>query len=439
MSVQRYVDFIYDELNEVRAEGLDRKAYSDTLDAAGNQYVDLVMEGGGVLGVALLGYVFVLERAGLRFLGLGGTSAGSITALVLGALDSPAQPKAERLLQLLADIPMDTFVDGDDDAKRFAAAMQGGSWIGKLFSAVQVIDNIHNDLGLNPGDAFRAWVRDTLTGFGISTLAQLRERMAMLPAAGLRHRETGDAVEFPPADENLCLIAADLSTETRVELPRMAKLYWRNPDGLHPAEFARASMSVPFFFHPYVIDDVPREPAQKALWQQWAGFDEHSVRDRQAPGDWLPARCLLVDGGVMSNFPIDAFHKPGRVPRRPTFGVKLQWDDRNHYISKPETFVGQLVNSMRHTLDYEFVKRNPDYQHLVAFIDTSDQNWLDFNLDDDARRMLFKRGAQAAVKFLRGFDWTGYKAIREGMAQAQLKSAALRDARKQNVPKPDAP
>ena len=49
---------------------------SDIRDRHGNQYVDLVMEGGGVLGVALAGYSYVLESAGLRFLGLGGTSAG---------------------------------------------------------------------------------------------------------------------------------------------------------------------------------------------------------------------------------------------------------------------------------------------------------------------------------------------------------------------------
>ena len=35
---------------QMRAEGLDHKPYSDALDAAGRQYVDLVMEGGGVLG-----------------------------------------------------------------------------------------------------------------------------------------------------------------------------------------------------------------------------------------------------------------------------------------------------------------------------------------------------------------------------------------------------
>ncbi len=32
------------------------KEYSDIIDAGDHQYVDLVMEGGGVLGIALTGY-----------------------------------------------------------------------------------------------------------------------------------------------------------------------------------------------------------------------------------------------------------------------------------------------------------------------------------------------------------------------------------------------
>jgi predicted acylesterase/phospholipase RssA len=47
----------------------------------------------------------VLEQAGIRFLGIGGTSAGSINALLLAALGQPADRKSDKLLPLLADIP----------------------------------------------------------------------------------------------------------------------------------------------------------------------------------------------------------------------------------------------------------------------------------------------------------------------------------------------
>jgi NTE family protein len=47
-----------------------------------------VQKGGGVLGIALVGYTYILEEMGIRFIRLAGTSAGAInTALmtVIGA------------------------------------------------------------------------------------------------------------------------------------------------------------------------------------------------------------------------------------------------------------------------------------------------------------------------------------------------------------------
>ncbi|HEX8357472.1 MAG TPA: hypothetical protein VF610_08680, partial [Segetibacter sp.] len=50
---------------------------SDIIDGDGNQYVNLVQKGGGVLGIALVGYTFILEAAGVRFMRMAGTSAGA--------------------------------------------------------------------------------------------------------------------------------------------------------------------------------------------------------------------------------------------------------------------------------------------------------------------------------------------------------------------------
>ena len=55
------------EVQELLAElkrAYEGKPFSDVIDDQGNQYVDLVMEGGGVLGVALVGYTYVLEEMG---------------------------------------------------------------------------------------------------------------------------------------------------------------------------------------------------------------------------------------------------------------------------------------------------------------------------------------------------------------------------------------
>ncbi len=87
------------------------RQFSDILDDSGNQYVDLVMEGGGVLGVALVGYTYLLEAVGLRFLRIGGTSAGSINALLLAALGTPGEQKSEKILTALANLDMIDFLE----------------------------------------------------------------------------------------------------------------------------------------------------------------------------------------------------------------------------------------------------------------------------------------------------------------------------------------
>jgi Predicted esterase of the alpha-beta hydrolase superfamily len=56
-----------------------------------------------MLGIALVGYTWALEQAGIRFLGIGGTSAGSINALLVAALGSPAEAKSPKLLSQLAN------------------------------------------------------------------------------------------------------------------------------------------------------------------------------------------------------------------------------------------------------------------------------------------------------------------------------------------------
>ena len=95
LSVNSYLKEVEEIKN--KATALSNKEFSDTIDENGHQYVDLVMEGGGVLGLALVGYIYILEQAGIRFIGIAGTSAGSIAALLLSAIDVPEKEKSERL------------------------------------------------------------------------------------------------------------------------------------------------------------------------------------------------------------------------------------------------------------------------------------------------------------------------------------------------------
>lgn len=64
-----------------------------------------VCAGGGLLGIAHVGFVCILEEAGVRFRGIGGTSAGAINAIILAASrkddkgkSDPSQESWERTL-----------------------------------------------------------------------------------------------------------------------------------------------------------------------------------------------------------------------------------------------------------------------------------------------------------------------------------------------------
>ncbi|WP_455375631.1 patatin-like phospholipase family protein [Kaarinaea lacus] len=426
---------------------------SDIVDADNNQYIDLVLEGGGMLGIALVGYSWALEEMGVRFFGIGGTSAGSINALLLAALDEPAKPKSPRLLNELANKNFYDFVDGGDDVRDLIELALGSEkkfkGLRMFYKAMKVKRQLCTKYGLNKGDAFLSWLHGLLSGAGIDTLEDLETRLSIVPK-GLRRR--GDSNPIPDTEcprGKLVIVAADVTTETRVEFPAMAKLYWEDPSEVSPAMFARASMSIPFFFEPFRVGNIPANNLAKKNWGELAG-----IRASDDPSNRIPMTVMFVDGGIMSNFPIGAFHDVNKVPSMPTFGVKLEYDQRCKSPDKFPTFgrgnlkdlgplAGSIFNSSRHTLDFEFIKRHPDYRHLVQFIPCTYKegdkvlgyNWLDFNMPEEHKSGLFIQGANKAIEFIEGFSseyqgfsskWEYYKDLRARLIEKSGTSASSR-------------
>jgi NTE family protein len=395
-------------IDGMKNDKIDQVQFSDILDSAGNQYVELVQEGGGVLGVALVGYTYVLEQMGIRFFSLAGTSAGSINAMLFAGQGDVSKPKSEKVMEVLVNKNLYDFVDGNDDSKDFIKALvEKAKRVKLVWKGWQIIDEIYDDLGLNPGDDFLDWLTDFLKSNGINTLAELNTAFSKLPP-DLYVRE-GVSRKMDDLKPRFAIIATDLTTETKVEFPKMAKLYWANPEKENPAKFVRASMSIPYFFSPLRIKNIPHGPEAKKNWEELAGFNG-------VP----PKEIFFVDGGLLSNFPIDIFHNFNRIPRMPTFGVKLG-EDRNkiNKIANPTNLFGAMFTSLRHLHDYDFILRNPDYKLLIERIDIGDHDWLNFAITDSAKLDLFSRGAMAAERFLRKFDWPEYKKIRKQLIIAE--------------------
>lgn len=446
----RFQDFVehravQDKLQELRdACAKEKKRFSDIVDAQGHQYVDLVMEGGGTLGIALLGYIYALESAGIRFLSIGGTSAGSITALLLAAVNKDkSEQRTEALFKMLSELNLSTVLDSKLPTTWFIWAIQQrvplldekaslgarlrvrlkSLSIGflRVLSGVLSSPGLLHTLGLNPGKRLEERISGILKAQGVGDTGALNKRVGKLPEGGLFLRTTAGEelmrLDIPEGKEpRLALIACEVSTGTKVSFPKMAPLFWPSPDRVDPTLFVRASMSVPFFFRPLHLTDVPTR-SKAAEWEKLLDFAVDATRD---------ASCTLVDGGIMSNFPISEFHSIA-PPHTPTFGVKLGLETGRLERIRPRGIRAQplgqlglsLLKAARETLDEDFLNNNPDYKKLIAYINTGNHNWLDFKLSAADQVDLFLRGVAAGAVFLKHFNWDEYKRVREELYNAQ--------------------
>lgn len=193
--------------------------------------------------------------------------------------------------------------------------------------------------------------------------------------------------------KELVIVSSDITHEIKVEFPGMHKMYWGNDFSISPAKYVRASMSVPFFFKPFKIDFNPGQSL--TIEKEWLQYIK--VQRKMEPC------ALLVDGGMLSNFPINVFYNPKiPVPRKPTFGIKLEYDDDTapKDVKSLMGFGGKLISTMRFFYDRDFILKHDMYQKTVRSIDTGKIHWLNFNLTDEEKIELFFRGALSATLFL---------------------------------------
>lgn len=91
----------------------------------------------------------------------------------------------------------------------------------------------------------------------------------------------------------LQIVATDITNKRLLILPRDIKNFGLDPDQFSIAKAVRMSMSIPLFFKPVKIEDNNGK--------------EH----------------IIVDGGVLSNYPIWILDDNTSDPPWPTFGFKL--------------------------------------------------------------------------------------------------------------------
>ena len=447
-------------LNELEAQFHSENPFivSDVIDTHGNQYVNLVQKGGGVLGVALVGYTYILEKMNIRFLRLAGTSAGAINTALMTVIGKKEDPKSLPILSAMCELNFFDLVDGHPTAKKiiktfithhdFNAKVK--KWLTRIvvvaiilltgnfvflgfekmvpsFSmvtigffvltgfyflliallvaySIRLLKRLKNSgFGINPGDFFYDWIKAQMNSHGVHTVSDLNLKASTLPELNLRENNPESAATLKG---DVTFIASELVTQNKIQFPEMCYLFRTKDqiDTLEPAGFIRASMSIPVFFESYMINDIPCENEEiKKAWMD--------TMNELYP----PSTARFVDGGMLSNFPINIFYNPKVItPRLPSFGIDLddstpEDDTKNASSWTLLGYFGRMFNTIRYYYDKDFLLKNKVYEKGIGKVPLSDFNWLNFFLSDQDKINMFVRGARAATDFLKGFDWDSYK------------------------------
>lgn len=303
---------------------------------------DIVLEGGGVKGIALVGALYELNKAGYTHRRVAGASAGAIVGSLLAAgMDS------ETMVKVMRDIDYAKFQD--------EGLLDRLSLPGKGLS-------LFFEKGIYEGKYLHDWLESQLDSLGVRTFADLKL--------------TDDwAQQLPPEQRyKLVVIVSDVSRGRMVRLPWDYASYGLDPDTQSVANAVRASMSIPFFYEPVNLK-----------------------------GNYL------VDGGLLSNFPIGIFDNTSEWP---TFGIKLSSKaaalTTMHPVTNPLDYSLAILGTALNAHDQIHID-DPCTQMRTIFVDTLDVKATDFDINKDKQSELYDNGRRYAKEFLKEWDFTAFK------------------------------
>jgi NTE family protein len=192
----------------------------------------------------------------------------------------------------------------------------------------------------------------------------------------------------------LQVIASDISDHRLLVLPGDLADFGFDPDKLSISRAVRMSMSIPFFFEPVKITD-------------------NSGRVH-----------YIVDGGVLSNYPIWLLDDGTGNPRWPTFGFKLMEPDKRELkegfrnpINNPIRFLQAIIGTMMDAHDnYHVSQSKGDYDRTIGIptvVKVEDAEveikTTDFDLSAEESAALYRNGQEAARVFMQKWNFEEWK------------------------------
>lgn len=208
--------------------------------------------------------------------------------------------------------------------------------------------------GIYSGDEIEKYVQSMLEAKGISKFKDISKN----------------------GKSRLKLIAADITSREILILPDDLVKY-----GIDPMEFSistavRMSCSIPLYFRPYKLNNVSK-------------------------------MNYIVDGGILSNFPIWIFDTED-IPTIPTLGFKINEPPSHTSLGKRDivSYVLDIIETVINEDESRTIKDNDLIR--TTTIPSSGIKSTDFNINMEDRIKLFNVGYSSASEFYKTWSFTKY-------------------------------
>ena len=327
-------------------------------------FKNLIFEGGGVKGIGFVGALQVLEEKHIlenikRF---GGTSAGAITALILGLGYTISELK-----DILSILDLREFKDD-------------------TIGSIRDIVRLSNGYGWYKGEHFESWIEEIIaekTGDRTSTFKDVHNRME-----SDQFRE----IYFQGTNVSTHLVET-FSFEKTPNMPI--------------AKAVRISMSIPFFFEAvkwsgniYVDGGVlDNYPIRLFDWERYVKQEEHYS---------IPEYYVDTNNALLGNGPHDS-----RVYNQETLGIRLESKEdidaykfntspKQHEIKEFSDFAIHLIRTIMSSQRNMHLNENDSARTI--YIDSLGVSAVDFDISRETKGKLIESGKKCTDDFFKRYD-----------------------------------
>src|SRR5690625_4757978 len=206
---------------------------------------------------------------------------------------------------------------------------------------------LYFQMGIYKGDKFEKWLHTQLAQKGIYTFKDLKSGY-------------------------LKVVVSDLTLGKLVVIPDdLKRVYDIDPADFLVSKAVRMSAGFPYFFMPVKL----------------------SGKNKQ--------KSIIVDGGLLSNFPLWVFENDRGNSKRPVLGVKLSGSIENNNTKKINNALDMfyaLFSTMKLAHDARYVSKSK--QDNIIFIPIENVDTMNLNITTESKDALINLGKQSADKFL---------------------------------------